>query len=70
MFSEQKKGHLIKPFIICCPDGWIVDCYNFKALQNDSECLLEVLRMDENFRRICEAKKTTFVLDRGNTIFF
>ena len=25
-WSEQKCDLLLKPFIICCPDGWIIDC--------------------------------------------
>jgi hypothetical protein len=26
-YSGQKKGSLFKPFILCCADGNIVDCY-------------------------------------------
>ncbi len=26
-WSKQKSGSLMKPFIICCADGYIIDCY-------------------------------------------
>ena len=68
-WSEQKKHHLIKPFIICAPDSYIYDCYTgFQANLNDSDIMLHILRTDIELLRICEPKKTVFILDRGETI--
>ena len=39
-YSGQKKDSLFKPFIICCADGYIIDCYGpFQANDNDSKIL-------------------------------
>jgi hypothetical protein len=36
-YSVQKLDNLIKPFIICCADGYIIDCYGpFQANSNDA----------------------------------
>ena len=37
-YSMQKSCSLFKPFIICCADGYIIDCYGpFAANVNDSK---------------------------------
>jgi hypothetical protein len=39
-YSGQKKDSLFTPFIICCADGNIIDCYGpFAANDNDSKIL-------------------------------
>lgn len=27
IWSEQKKDNLIKPFTICCSNGYFIECY-------------------------------------------
>lgn len=65
-YSGQKKDNLIKPFIICCLDGYIIDCYGpFQATYNDATILDYILDTDENLVRILKPKKTIIFLDRG-----
>ncbi|RNA34715.1 transposable element tcb1 transposase [Brachionus plicatilis] len=40
IINGQKKDSLVKPFLICCADGWIIDCYGpIKANKNDASIL-------------------------------
>ena len=40
LYSGQKKRHLIKPFIVCTANGFIVDAYGpFAATVNDASIL-------------------------------
>jgi len=65
-YSVQKLDNLIKPFIICCSDGYIIDVYGpFKASTNDSRILNYILSTDQDLLRILVPKKTTIFLDRG-----
>ncbi|CAF1113302.1 unnamed protein product [Brachionus calyciflorus] len=46
-WSEQKMDFLTKPFIVCCPDGYIIDCYvPFQANQNDATIFEYILKTD------------------------
>ncbi|CAF0949606.1 unnamed protein product [Brachionus calyciflorus] len=66
-WSVQKTDSLIKPFIICCPDGWIIDCYGpFQASENDASILKYVLKLDKDLENILIPKKTAIFLDRGS----
>lgn len=66
-YSDQKKKSLTKPFLMCCADGYIIDCYGpFKANKNDSGILDYVLKEDEDVMKILEPNKTAVFLDRGN----
>ena len=57
---------LIKPFIICCADGYIIDCYGaFQANQNDAKIFDYILRTDQDLLRILKPNKTFVFLDRG-----
>ena len=48
-YSGQKKDSLFKPFIICCADGYILDCFgHFAANKNDSKILNYFLENDED----------------------
>jgi len=74
-FSQQKLASLFKPFIICCADGYIIDCYGpFGANYNDAEILDYILDSDEELKNILLPDKTMFLVDRGtlmkNKIFF
>ncbi|CAF0938030.1 unnamed protein product [Brachionus calyciflorus] len=65
-WSVQKTDSLIKPFIICCPDGWIIDCYGpFQASENDASILKYILKIDNDLKDILIPKKTVIFLDRG-----
>ena len=65
-YSGQKKDSLFKPFIICCADGYIIDCYGpFPANDNDSKILNYIIETDEDLQRILLQNKTIFLIDRG-----
>jgi hypothetical protein len=43
-YSDQKKRHFVRPFTVCCADGFIVDLFGpYAAVNNDAQILLEVL---------------------------
>ena len=59
---------LFKPFIVCCADGYIIDCYGpFQANQNDAKIFDYILEIDQDLRNILLPKKTCVFLDRGKT---
>lgn len=65
-WSEQKSDLLLKPFIICCPDGWIIDCYGpFYANVNDAKILAYIILNDNHLEKILRPKKTLVLLDNG-----
>lgn len=65
-WSSQKSDSLLKPFIICCADGWIIDCYGaFQASDNDAQILKYILKTDLDLRKILLPNKTMLFLDRG-----
>jgi hypothetical protein len=69
-YSGQKKDSLFKPFIICCADGYIVDCYGpFAANDNDSKILNYIIDTDDDLQRILVPSKTLFLVDRGKIIY-
>jgi hypothetical protein len=65
-YSKQKNGSLFKPFLICCADGYIIDCYGpFQANANDATILDYILEYDEDLKKLLIPHKTVFILDRG-----
>ena len=66
-YSSQKLDNLIKPFILCCADGYFIDCYGpFQANFNDAGILKYILETDEDLQKILyPSNKITFFLDRG-----
>ncbi len=65
-YSQQKKDSLIKPFLICCADGYIIDCYGpFQAHLNDAKIFEYILKTDKNLLRILVPRKTLVLVDRG-----
>ena len=57
---------LIKPFLICCADGYIIDCYGpFQANLNDAKIFDYVLKTDPNLMELLLPNKTFAFLDRG-----
>ena len=70
-YSKQKEDSLIKPFIICCADGYFIDCFGpFRANQNDAQILDYILKTDPDLKNILLEEKTTIFLDRGFEITF
>jgi hypothetical protein len=65
-WSMQKMDLLIKPFIICCADGFIIDCYGpFQANQNDAQIFDYILQTDNELQLILKKNETLLFLDRG-----
>lgn len=65
-YSLQKMDNLVKPFIICCTDGYFIDCYGpFQANLNDAKIFDYILRTDKELVRIMKPYKTVAFLDRG-----
>jgi hypothetical protein len=63
-YSTQKKDSLIKPFIICAADGYIVDCYGpFFPRDNDATILRYVIDYDPDLRDLIDPNHTNFLLD-------
>jgi len=60
-WSQQKKDLLIKPFLVCCTDGYIID-------SNDAKIFEYILKTDHNLLRILEPNKTLVLVDRGKKI--
>lgn len=68
-YSGQKKSSLIKPFLICCADGYIIDCYGpFKATQNDAAIFEMILNNDRHLNNLTAQGRTFAFLDRGSNI--
>ena len=66
-WSQQKLDNLLKPFIICCANGYLIDCYGpFRANQNDSSIFEYILKTDRDLNNILLPNKTVIILDRGN----
>ena len=65
-YSMQKTCSLFKPFIICCADGYIIDCFGpFAANVNDAKILNYIIDNDADFKKLLIPKKTLFLVDRG-----
>jgi hypothetical protein len=69
-WSQQKMDLLIKPFLICCADGYIIDCYGpFQANINDAKIFEYILETDMALLRILRPHQTVILLDRGFIYF-
>ena len=66
LFSE-KKYNLIQPFIICCTDGFFIDCYGpCQARHNDATIFRHFLYTDDNLKQLFLPKEKTIIfVDRG-----
>ena len=68
-YSSQKLDNLMKPFIICCADGYIIDCYGpFQANMNDASIFDYILVTDPFLPSILLPSKTHIFLDRGEFV--
>ena len=65
-WSKQKFDLLIKPFIVCCADGYFIECYGpFQANHNDAKILEYILETDKNVIMLLQSNTTLIFLDRG-----
>lgn len=69
-YSEQKKAHLMKFFVICATDGYIVNIYGMEeAILNDAEILKSIIEKNEDNSnenlKILLKPNDIFILDRG-----
>jgi hypothetical protein len=70
-YSGQKLANLVKPFLTCCADGYIVDVHGpFSAHNNDSTIFKYILSSDDEYLRLLEPNKTLIFMDRGNFSYF
>ena len=69
-YSMQKSHNLIKPFIICCADGYFIDCYGpFQANLNDAQIFNNILTTDKDLNMLfTPSDKIILFLDRGKPI--
>ncbi|XP_065675501.1 uncharacterized protein LOC136091722 [Hydra vulgaris] len=65
LYSGQKKRHLVKPFVVCTANGFIIDVYGpFAATMNDATILSNILKTKNDIRELVEPNDL-FILDRG-----
>ena len=71
-YSIQKQYNLLKPFIVCCADGYFIDCYGpFEATSNDAKILRYILDNDESLKKLFTPEdKIRLFLDRGWFLFY
>ena len=66
LYSGQKKRALIKPFVICTTNDYIVDVFGlFKATHNDASIMLQIMETNMNNIRSVFKEKDVIFLDRG-----
>jgi hypothetical protein len=65
-YSVQKCDNLVKPFIMCCADWYLIDCYGpFQATMNDATIFRYVLKTDTDLNKLCQKKENImFFVDR------
>ena len=64
-YSVQKKSCLVKPFLICTVDGYIIDIYGlYPATCNDARILTEIMEKDLHLRKLL-LEGDILILDRG-----
>ena len=64
-YSVQKGRCLVKPFIICAPDGYIVDIYGlYPATWNDARIFEHIMKTDVNLKRVL-IEGDILIFDRG-----
>jgi hypothetical protein len=64
-WSVQKKASLVKPFVICSTDGYIVDIYGlYPAVDNDATIIQNILNTDVHLKGLLISGDHIF-MDRG-----
>lgn len=65
-YSGQKKRHLLKPFIIVCTNGRIIDIFGlYGANENDAKLIYNILKDDERGIKKAVQIGDLLILDRG-----
>jgi hypothetical protein len=60
-FSLQNFDHLIKPFLLCCADGYFIDCYGpFKATFSNADILKYILETDNDLKELVQPTENTY----------
>ena len=50
-YSDQKKRHFVRPFTVCCADGFIIDLFGpYVAINNDASILIRVLEEKDDIK--------------------
>ena len=64
-YSFQKKRHLVKIFVICTSDGYIVDILGpYAASDNDATILRDIIHKENSIKEML-LKEDILLLDRG-----
>ena len=65
-FSVQKGRHLVKPMILICSDGYIIDGFGpYEATKNDATIMTEILEKEKDqFERLFK-DGDVMIVDRG-----
>ncbi|KAJ0178760.1 hypothetical protein K1T71_005535 [Dendrolimus kikuchii] len=65
-YSLHKFRHLVKPFLVVCPDGHIIDIYGlYEATKSDATILSEIMRSQIDPFHWFFNKDDVLSLDRG-----
>ena len=65
LFSGQKKRHLVKPFIICLANGYIIDAYGmYGGTKSDSDIIKHILKTETDLKSLLKPNDV-LILDRG-----
>ena len=53
MYSGQKKCHLIKPFVMCTTNGYIINIYGpYPATSNDSKIINHIMDTEDDIKQL------------------
>ena len=64
-WNGQKIRHFVRPFTVCCADGFIIDIYGpYKAKDNDASVIMDVIKENDSFRNLLLPGDVS-ILDRG-----
>ena len=64
-YSGQKKRHLVKPFLICLSNGFIIDAYGlYGGTKSDSDIIKHILKHETDLINLIR-KNDVIILDRG-----
>lgn len=65
-YSLHKYKNLLKPFLITCPDGYIIDiCGPYAATKTDAQIMSEIINDQTSPVHIILQTDDVFILDRG-----
>lgn len=64
-YSEQKARNLYKPFLVVCPNGYIIDVFGpYRANESDGTILNDLLDINQHFQDFFK-QDDIFICDRG-----